>query len=245
LLFNYAYVDVEVCIVRMSSWRRTKGILGQLSVIFEPIAGRRRMRCSMEPSRGEVTLMLQQLSEGNREVLDRLVPVLYEELRRLAAYYLRQERGNHTLQATALVHEAYLRLVDQRRVQWKNRSHFIGVAAQVMRRILLDYARKHDAAKRGGAVAHISLDKAVVLSEDNAAELIALDELLARLTSLDSQQGRIVELRFFGGLSVDETAELMEISPATVKRDWSMAKAWLARELRRSQGHPDGEPANQ
>jgi len=195
----------------------------------------------MEPAKGDVTLMLQQLSTGNRDVLDKLIPLLYDELRRLAAYYLREERGNHTLQATALVHEAYLRLVDQREVQWQNRRHFFGVAARVMRRILLDYARKHEAVKRGGSVTHISLDDAVVLSEDNAAELIALDGLLTRLASLDPQQGKIVELRFFAGLSVEETAELMDISPATVKRDWSMAKAWLARELRKEQSHQAGE----
>ena len=191
----------------------------------------------MEPSPTDVTLMLKELGTGNQDMLDKLVPVLYDELRRLAAYYLRQERSNHTLQATALVHEAYLRLVDQREVEWKNRNHFFGVAAQLMRRILLDYARKHEAVKRGGGfVPKISLDDAVILCEDNAAELVGLDRLLTRLTSVDPQQGRVVELRFFGGLSVEETAELMEISPATVKRDWAMAKAWLARELRKVGG---------
>jgi RNA polymerase sigma factor (TIGR02999 family) len=184
--------------------------------------------------KGDVTLLLQQLSAGNREAVDKLIPVLYDELRRLAAYYLRQERSNHTLQATALVHEAYLRLVDQGEVHWQNRSHFFGVASQVMRRILLDYARKHGAVKRGGEVAHVSLEDAVVFCEANAAELVALDELLNRLSSLDPQQGKVVELRFFGGLSVEETAELMNISPATVKRDWSMAKSWLSRELRKA-----------
>jgi RNA polymerase sigma factor (TIGR02999 family) len=175
--------------------------------------------------------MLKQLSTGNRGMLDKLVPILYDELRRLAAYYLRQERGDHTLQATALVHEAYLRLIDQREVEWKNRNHFFGVAAQLMRRILLDYARKHEAVKRGGSVSKISLDAAVILCEGNAAELVALDGLLTRLTAMDPQQGRVVELRFFGGLSVEEAAELMDISPATVKREWAIAKAWLAREL--------------
>ncbi|HEX8799184.1 MAG TPA: sigma-70 family RNA polymerase sigma factor [Terriglobales bacterium] len=189
----------------------------------------------METARDDVTLMLQQLSAGNREILDKLIPVLYDELRRLAAYYLRQERGNHTLQATALVHEAYLRLVDQREAQWQNRNHFFGVAAQVMRRILLDYARKHEAVKRGGSVLRISLDDAVVLCEENAAEYIVLDGLLSRLATLDPQQANVVELRFFGGLSVEDVAQLLSISPATVKRDWSMAKAWLARELRKTQ----------
>jgi len=185
----------------------------------------------MESSPSDVTLMLKQLSAGNQEMLDRLFPVLYDELRRLAAYYLQRERHDHTLQATALVNEAYLRLVDQRQVEWKNRDHFFGVAAQVIRRILLDYARKHEAVKRGGSVTKISLDDAVVLCDGNAAELLELDRLLTRLTSLDPQQGRIVELRFFGGLSVEETASLMDMSPATVKREWAVARAWLAREL--------------
>ena len=195
----------------------------------------------MEPSPGNVTLMLKQFGAGNQDVLDQLVPVLYGELRRLAAYYLRQERDSHTLQSTALVHEAYIRLVDQREVEWKNRNHFFGVAAQLMRRILLDYARKHKAVKRGGPMPKVSLDDAVVLCEENASELVALDALLTRLTSVDPQQGRIVELRFFGGLSVEETAELLEISPATVKRDWAMAKAWFSRELRKAGSFHGGE----
>jgi RNA polymerase sigma factor (TIGR02999 family) len=182
----------------------------------------------------DVTLILKQVGAGDGDAVAKLVPLLYDELRRLASYYLRRERSDHTLQATALVHEAYIRLVDQREVEWKNRNHFFAVAAQAMRRILLDYARKHQAVKRGGAVLKISLDEAMILSEANLAELVALDRLLTQLTSIDPQQGRVVELRFFGGLSVEETAELMEISPATVKRDWAMAKAWLGRELRKS-----------
>ncbi|PYV73276.1 MAG: RNA polymerase subunit sigma-70 [Acidobacteria bacterium] len=188
----------------------------------------------MEPAPTDVTLLLKQLSAGDHDAVDQLVPVLYNELRRLAAYYLRQERSNHTLQATALVHEAYLRLVDQRAVEWKNRSHFFGVAAQVMRRILLDYARSHQAVKRGGPSPKISLDDAMVYGEDQTGQLVALDELLTRLSSMDPQQGRIVELRFFGGMSVEETAELLAISPRTVKRDWAMAKSWLSRELRKA-----------
>jgi len=188
----------------------------------------------MEPAPTDVTLLLKQLSAGDHDAVDQLVPVLYNELRRLAAYYLRQERSNHTLQATALVHEAYLRLVDQRAVEWKNRSHFLGVAAQVMRRILLDYARSHQAVKRGGPSPKISLDDAMVYGEDQTGQLVALDELLTRLSSMDPQQGRIVELRFFGGMSVEETAELLGISPRTVKRDWAMAKSWLSRELRKA-----------
>ncbi len=179
----------------------------------------------------DVTLLLKQLSDGNQQILAELIPLVYDELRRLAAYHLRQERSNHTLQATALVHEAYLRLVDQRHVDWKNRSHFFGVAAHLMRRILLMHARKHHAAKRGGSAQKISLDEAIVFTREKSAELIALDELLTQLTALDPQQARVVELRFFGGLSVEETADLMGISAATVKRDWAMAKAWLAREM--------------
>ena len=184
----------------------------------------------------DITLLLQQVSSGDPEALSRLVPLVYDELHRLAAYHLRHERSNHTLQATALVHEAYLRLVDQRRVDWKNRSHFFGVAAHLMRRILLMHARDHGAAKRGGSVQKISLDDAVLFSKEKSAELVALDELLNRLAAIDPQQGRVVELRFFAGLSVEETAELMGISTATVKRDWAMAKAWLARELRGEKG---------
>ena len=179
----------------------------------------------------DVTVLLRQLSDGNQDVLAELIPLVYDELRRLAAYHLRQERSNHTLQATALVHEAYLHLVDQRQVDWKNRSHFFGVAAHLMRRILLMHARKLHAAKRGGSAQKISLDEAAVFTSEQSAELMALEELLTRLGQLDAQQARIVELRFFGGLSVEETAELMNISPATVKRDWAMAKAWLGREL--------------
>jgi RNA polymerase sigma-70 factor (ECF subfamily) len=179
----------------------------------------------------DVTLLLKQLSDGNQQILAELIPLVYDELRRLAAYHLRQERSNHTLQATALVHEAYLRLVDQRHVDWKNRSHFFGVAAHLMRRILLMHARKHHAAKRGGSAQKISLDEAIVFTREKSAELIALDELLTQLAALDPQQARVVELRFFGGLSVEETADLMGISAATVKRDWAMAKAWLAREM--------------
>jgi len=184
----------------------------------------------------DVTSLLQELSGGNRDALAELIPMVYDELRRLAAYHLRHERGNHTLQATALVHEAYLRLVDQRHVDWKNRSHFFGVAAHLMRRILLMHARRIHAAKRGGSAARISLDEAVIFTRDHSAELVALDALLTRLAALDPQQARVVELRFFGGLSVEETAELMGISTATVKRDWAMAKAWLAREMGAARG---------
>ena len=185
----------------------------------------------MNQSSLDVTVLLKEISSGNRDALAKLVPVVYDELRRLAAYYLRQERSDHTLQATALVHEAYLRLVDQRHMDWNNRNHFFGVAAHLMRRILLMHAREHRAAKRGGAAQKISLDETAIFSPAQAEELVYLDELLTRLSALDAQQERVVELRFFAGLSVEETAELMGISPATVKRDWAMAKAWLAREM--------------
>jgi RNA polymerase sigma-70 factor (ECF subfamily) len=158
---------------------------------------------------------------------------LYSELRRLASYYLQRERGNHTLQATALVHEAYLRLVDQRQVRWENRNQVMGIAAQLMRRVLLDYSRGHQAAKRGGEVNKVYLEEASLVSKTRPADVVAVDEALNKLAVLDPQQARLVELRFFGGLSIEETAGVLEISPATVKRNWSVAKAWLARELRR------------
>jgi RNA polymerase sigma-70 factor (ECF subfamily) len=188
----------------------------------------------VKPPTKDVTLLLQKMSDGNQDVVSELVPLLYDELRRLASHYLRRERGDHTLQATALVHEAYMRLVDQREVRWKNRSHFFGVASQVMRRILLDYARSHKAAKRGGLADKLSLDQVMVVSKENCGELLALEEILKRLEAVDPQQAKIVELRVFGGLTVEEAAEVLAISPATVKRDWSMAKAWLTRELQAS-----------
>lgn len=193
---------------------------------------------AMSSSPIDVTLLLKELSEGNQDALAKLMPVVYEELRRLAAYYLRRERSDHTLQATALVHEAYLRLVDQRHVDWKNRNHFFGVAAQLMRRVLLMHAREHRAVKRGGGVQKISLEGVAVFSPSQGEELVFLDELLTRLAALDPQQARIVEFRFFAGLSVEEAAELMNISSATVKRDWAMAKAWLAREMLRPRNTP-------
>jgi RNA polymerase sigma-70 factor, ECF subfamily len=189
----------------------------------------------------DVTLMLKQLSSGDQNAVNRLVPVLYDELRRLAGYFLRKERSDHTLQATALVHEAYLRLVDQRKVEWKNRSHFFGVAAQVMRRILVDHARSHQAVKRGAAVPKLSLDEALDVCSEKSEELLALDELLTRLSVMDAQQARVVELRYFGGLSVEETAELIGVSTPTVKRDWAMAKAWLAYQLRARAGTEAGQ----
>jgi len=189
---------------------------------------------SMEnPSPSEVTELLQQWSDGRREALDQLLPRLYAELRRLAASYLRRERPNHTLQPTALVHEAFVKLVDQRAVRWQNRAHFFGIAAQVMRRVLVDYARAHDAAKRGSGEAPLTLDDRLVAGPGVDIDVLALDEALTRLASIDAQQSRVVELRFFGGLTMDETAEVLHISPATVGREWTFAKAWLYAELKR------------
>jgi RNA polymerase sigma factor (TIGR02999 family) len=177
-----------------------------------------------------VTALLRAWRGGDEEAWGQLVPLVYDELRRVARRQLRRERGEHTLQPTALVHEAFLRLVDQK-VTWQNRAHFFGVAAQLMRRILVDHARQRHAAKRGGGAALVALDSANALAPEREVDLLALDGVLEQLTSLDPQQGRIVELRFFGGLTVEETAEALGISPATVKRDWSLAKAWLYRAL--------------
>ncbi len=177
--------------------------------------------------------MLAEWSEsGNREALDRLMPIVYDELRRQAARYLKHERQGHTLQTTALVHEAYVRLIDQAGVRWQNRAHFFGIAAEMMRRILVDHARRRRAAKRGGDSLKVTLDEAINASAEPNLDLIAVDGALTKLASLDQQQARVVELRFFGGLSVDETAEVLGISERTVKRDWSVAKAWIRRELR-------------
>ena len=189
----------------------------------------------MSESPIDVTMLLRDVSSGSQSALEKLVPVVYEELRRLAASYLRQERSDHTLQATALVHEAYLRLVDQRNTNWKNRNHFFGVAAHLMRRVLLIHARDRRAVKRGGTAQKISLDETAIFSGAEADEFVYLDELLNRLSALDARQAKVVELRYFAGLSIEETAELLSVAPATVKRDWVMAKAWLARELGRRQ----------
>jgi RNA polymerase sigma factor (TIGR02999 family) len=159
------------------------------------------------------------------------MPVVYGELRRLARHYVRRERPDHTLQATALVHEAYMRLVDQRGVTWQNRAHFFGVAAQLMRRILVDYARRHRAAKRGGSFVQVSLNDALALPEEQGEDVLALDDALERLAAIDPRQARVVELRLFSGLTVEEAAEVLDVSAATVKREWTMAKAWLSREI--------------
>ena len=183
-----------------------------------------------QPSSSDVTLLLKRLSEGDQDALTQLIPLIYDELHRLAAFHLQRERVDHTVQTTALVHETYLRLVGQKEAHWKNRGHFFAVAAQVMRRVLVDYARRHQALKRGGSLPRISLDEAVAVSNEQMHQMLVIDELLTRLAAVDPQECRIVELRFFGGLTVEETAEVMGISPATVKREWSVAKAWLLRE---------------
>ena len=185
----------------------------------------------MTRSADNITDLLVGYGRGDKGALDKLMPIVYDELRRQAARYLKREQAGHSLQTTALIHEAYLRLVDQHNVQWQNRAHFFGIAAQMMRRILVDHARTKKRAKRGGSDIRVSLTGAGVSIKAKDMDVVALDEALNRLAELDEQQSRVVELRFFSGLTVAETAAVMGISPATVKRDWSMARAWLHREL--------------
>ena len=179
------------------------------------------------PSTKEVTGLLSDWSRGDRAALERLTPLVYGELHRLAHRYMNRERPDHTLQTTALVNEAYLRLVDQRNAHWQNRAHFFAVAAQVMRHILVDYARKRHFAKRGGAARQVTLDEAAIVSPQRAAEFIALDEALKSLEAIDPRKSRVVELHFFGGLNFEEIAEVLKVSAITVRRDWRSAKAWL------------------
>jgi RNA polymerase sigma-70 factor (ECF subfamily) len=186
----------------------------------------------MELSETDVTALLSEMAAGNEAAADRLFPIVYGELKRLARSYMRRERSDHTLQTTALVHEAYLRLVGQESVKWQGRSHFFGIAARMMRRILTDHARRNLRLKRGGAKENLPLDEALVFSPEYSEELLKLDEALDRLSQLDARQGRVVELRFFAGLSVEEAADFLRVSPKTVKRDWAVAKAWLHAELR-------------
>ena len=183
------------------------------------------------PQSHEVTQLLLAWNKGDQAALDKLIPLVHVELRRLARNYMRRERTGHTLQTTALINEAYLRLIDQKNVHWQNRAHFFGIAAQLMRRILVDHARTKKRAKRGGSDVRVSFSEATIKAKDQDLDIVALDEALERLAKIDEQQSKIVELRFFSGLTVEETAEVLSISPATVKRDWSMAKAWLHREL--------------
>ena len=186
---------------------------------------------TLAASSPEVSQLLEDWSDGNQAALEQLMPLVYHELRRLARRYLNKERVGHTLQTTELVHEAYVRLVDQRRVHWQNRAHFFGVAAQLMRRILVDRARHRKRAKRGGDAVMVSLERAALVKDRATVDLLALDEALTKLGELDERKARIVELRFFGGLEVEETADFMKISAITVMREWKMAKAWLHRAL--------------
>ena len=179
----------------------------------------------------DVTGLLVNWSNGDQQALEELMPLVYGELRRLAKAYLRRERSDHTLQSTALVNEAFLRLVNQRNVQWKNRAHFYAIAAQMIRRILVDYARSHRAEKRGSGAVMLALDEAVAASQKSNVDLLGLNDALDRLAELDSRQSRLVELRFFAGLSIEETAEVMQTSTATIKREWNSARAWLFREI--------------
>jgi RNA polymerase sigma-70 factor (ECF subfamily) len=186
---------------------------------------------------GDVSTLLRAWSNGDQSALDRLAPIVYDELRRLAGHYLRGERTGHSLQATALVNEAYLRLVDYKRMRWENRAHFFAVSAQLMRRILVDHARRHNL-KRGAGVQHVALEDTAVVGGGRTEDLVVLDEAMQALAHIDPRKAQVVELRFFGGLSVEETAEVLKVSPVTVMRDWSTARAWLYREM--SGGASDG-----
>ena len=189
----------------------------------------------MEPALpGEVTRLLRMWRAGDPKALDALVPQVYQELRRLAHFQLQKERPNHTLQSAALVHEAYARLVGQNSVDFESRTHFLAIAAQLMRQILVDYARRHRAEKRGGGVCMVTLDDAMALQQNKDLDVVALDDVLNALAKIDARQSRVVELRFFAGLSLEETAQALDIGPATVQREWTMARAWLHRELSRS-----------
>ncbi|HUQ31154.1 MAG TPA: sigma-70 family RNA polymerase sigma factor [Pyrinomonadaceae bacterium] len=187
----------------------------------------------MDQPSHDLTRLLQDWSGGDEKAAERLMPLVYEELRRVAGAYLLRERADHTLQPTALVNEAYLRLVDQSRVSWQNRHHFFGIAAQIMRRVLVDHAREHAAEKRGGLRQKVSLDDANVPTGERAAELVSLDEALSKLAETFPRKGKVVELRFFGGLSVEEIASVLSVSDKTVMREWQSAKLWLYRELDR------------
>ncbi len=175
----------------------------------------------------KVTQLLIEWSNGNQAALDKLTPLVYEELHRLAHHYMSGERGGHTLQTTALINEAYLRIIDQGQVRWQNRAHFFGVSAQVMRHILVDHARRRHNAKRGGDALRVSLAEAAVVSKEPTGDVVAIDEALKRLAAIDPRKSQVVELRFFGGLTIEETAEVLKVSPITVRREWTTAKAWL------------------
>jgi len=185
----------------------------------------------MTPSPEQVTQLLLDWGDGDRASLDRLIPLVYDELRRLAHQYMGRERPGHSLQTSALVNEAYLKLVDQRHVHWQNRAHFFGIAAQLMRRILVDHARGRRYAKRGGRARPVPLDETAIVTTERAADVVALDEALKSLAEIDERKSQLVELRFFGGLSIEEAAEVLRVSPGTVMREWTLAKAWLRRAM--------------
>jgi len=185
----------------------------------------------MKTSSHEVTQLLMDWGNGNQTAAEKLMPLVYEELHRLAHQYMNKEHPGHTLQTSALVNEAYLRLIDQKQVHWQNRAHFFGIAAQLMRRILVDYARSRRYQKRGGDARQVDLDEAMIVSQERAADVIALDDALKSLAEFDARKSQIVELRFFGGLSIEETAQVLEVSPGTVMRDWTLAKAWLRKAI--------------
>jgi RNA polymerase sigma-70 factor (ECF subfamily) len=187
-------------------------------------------KAAQAPDHREVSGLLRAWSDGDRAALDRLTPIVYDELRRLANRYMRGERPGHSLQTTALVNEAYMRLVDYKSMQWQNRAHFFAVSSQLMRRILVEHARRHNL-KRGGGVQHVSFEDTAEVGSDRPSDFVALDDALDALARIDPRKVQVVEMRFFGGLSVEETAEVLKISPVTVMRDWSTAKAWLYREL--------------
>ncbi|HSQ25273.1 MAG TPA: sigma-70 family RNA polymerase sigma factor [Pyrinomonadaceae bacterium] len=182
----------------------------------------------------QVTRLLQKWSDGDERALDQLMPLVHDELHRLAHQHIRREGPGHILQTSALINEAYLRLVDQPEIRWENRSHFFGIAARLMRRILVDDARKRNSAKRGGSLIHVPLDEATSVAEEQAANVTAVDDALKRLETLDARQAQIIELRFFGGLSIEETANVLQVSPGTVMRDWTFARAWLRNEMTRA-----------
>ena len=195
----------------------------------------------MTPATHEVTKLLKNWGAGDKSALDNLMPLVHAELHRLARQHMRREKPGHLLQTSALVNEAYLRLVDASQVDWKNRAHFFGIAALLMRRILVDHARRNAYLKRGGGALRVSLDEAALRPHEQARELVALDDALEALAAIDPRQSKIVELRFFGGMSIEETAEVLKVSPGTVARDWTFARAWLRKEMGSDGGRETGD----
>lgn len=235
---DHSWGKSAFCTVGGGSPKANSQFSNELGVEYVPLYPfRGDVSGRMDSQESDATVLLSELAQGNQEAAEKLIPLVYDELKRLARSYMRRERRDHTLQTTALVHEAYLKLVNQRAVNWQGRSHFFGVAAQLMRRILIDHARGHLREKRSGAKVVLPLNEALAFSPEHSEDLLKLNEALDRLSELNTRQSRIVELRFFGGLSVEETAEFLNISPVTVKRDWAVARAWLHGELRRSDGN--------